>query len=112
MSTKVTLDGVKAMFHLPIVQAAKEFGISLGTMKIAVRRMGIPRWPFRQVECMRRLIDGNFRNRQVSKAACRLIASIYADPTQVHKVPPELRRSINAYYKMRFEARLSASGTR
>jgi len=44
--TKVDEEKLKTLFSMPQVDAAKELGISLATLKSACRRLGYLRWPF------------------------------------------------------------------
>ena len=44
----VDLDSLKPLFHLPQPEAAKKLGISLTSLKMTCRRLGVNRWPYQR----------------------------------------------------------------
>ena len=105
MRAALTMADVRAVFHLPLKRAAAQLRAGLTAVKRALARLRIARWPYRQVECLRSVIDHNFRNRRLSRAACRMIAAIYAEPTKAHTASAELCRARQALYKARHTER-------
>eukprot|EP00960_Hanusia_phi_P027712 746970-Hanusia_phi.AAC.5 len=45
---------VKSLFHLTQCEAAENLGISLSSLKLACRRMGIKKWPYNRRNISRR----------------------------------------------------------
>ncbi|KAG7397542.1 hypothetical protein PHYBOEH_000545 [Phytophthora boehmeriae] len=56
LSHELTLDELRAHFGKPIVEVAKEFGICTTFLKKICRRLGIKRWPHRQIRSIARTI--------------------------------------------------------
>lgn len=48
--SNITLDELRAKFHLNIVIAKHELSVSETSVKKSCRKLGIPRWPYRQLK--------------------------------------------------------------
>ncbi|CAN0237196.1 unnamed protein product [Phaeothamnion confervicola] len=46
------LADLEAYFHLPLVNVASKLGLSLTMLKRICRGLGLPRWPFRQIQSL------------------------------------------------------------
>lgn len=46
---KLTFAMISTKFHLPLQQAASEFGLSKSSLQRRCRRVGVKQWPFRKV---------------------------------------------------------------
>ncbi|CAN6279998.1 unnamed protein product [Urochloa humidicola] len=53
----LTFELVSQHFSVPINQAARELNVGLTVLKKRCRELGIPRWPHRKLQRMRKLID-------------------------------------------------------
>ena len=51
-STKISLDKLRSVFYLPIVEAAKHLGVCVTIVKLNCRRHGISRWPSRRINAL------------------------------------------------------------
>ncbi|RLN70783.1 hypothetical protein BBJ29_001160 [Phytophthora kernoviae] len=57
LSHELTLDELRAHFGKPIVEVARELGICTTFLKKICRRLGIKRWPHRQIRSLARTIQ-------------------------------------------------------
>jgi len=55
-ATKIDYEVLRAHFHLPISQVAKELGVFATVLKKLCRRHGIPRWPHRKIKSINKMI--------------------------------------------------------
>lgn len=55
-SSMIDFNALSCRFHLPITQVARELGICPTMLKKVCRRNGIPRWPYRQLKSINRMI--------------------------------------------------------
>jgi hypothetical protein len=76
----LNLDTVKVLFDMPLRVAAKQLGIGGTRLKMWCRTVGYVRWPYRQVESLKRL-----------RAECKACVS-RKDP----RVPPDAVAQIDA----------------
>ncbi|CAN6253301.1 unnamed protein product [Urochloa humidicola] len=53
----LTFELVSQLFSMPINQAARELNVGLTALKKRCRELGIPRWPHRKLQSVRKLID-------------------------------------------------------
>ena len=53
----VTKGALRAMFDLPITDAANRLGVGVTVLKKICRKHGIVRWPYRKRKSLRKLID-------------------------------------------------------
>ncbi|KAJ4762839.1 RWP-RK domain-containing protein [Rhynchospora pubera] len=52
----LTFDHVAQKFHMPIDKAAKEFGLSVTTLKWRCRELGFKKWPYPKLQCLQNLV--------------------------------------------------------
>lgn len=55
-SAHLNYETLSAHFHLPITDVAKELGVCATMLKKVCRKHGIPRWPYRQLKSLNRMI--------------------------------------------------------
>lgn len=55
-SSYLTFDVLSQYFHLPISAVGKELGVCATMLKKICRKNGIPRWPYRQIKSLNRMI--------------------------------------------------------
>ena len=52
VSTNITAADVRPLFHKPLADAARHFGICTTLFKKVCRRLHIKKWPYRQINCL------------------------------------------------------------
>ena len=67
---QATYDELTRCFHLPMTQAAKQFGVSLTLFKKVCRKNGITRWPHRKLKSLKSKI-GDLQSRLHSSQGSR-----------------------------------------
>ncbi|KAJ4780916.1 RWP-RK domain-containing protein [Rhynchospora pubera] len=60
---QLTFDIVAQKFNIPIAKAAKEFGMSKGTLQLRCRELGFEKWPFPKLKCLTNLSKSVMRAR-------------------------------------------------
>ena len=56
-----TFSNMSTFFHMPITDAANQFGIRPTAFKKRCRSMGIRHWPYRKVRSLQRVLDAMYR---------------------------------------------------
>ncbi|EKX38944.1 hypothetical protein GUITHDRAFT_115050 [Guillardia theta CCMP2712] len=46
----LSMETMSSYFHMPLDEAAKKLGIASTTLKLICRKLGVPRWPYRNVQ--------------------------------------------------------------
>lgn len=57
IASEITKDELVACFNMPSEEAAKHLGIGLTVLKRICRQFGVPRWPFRKIKSLDRLLQ-------------------------------------------------------
>jgi hypothetical protein len=67
----VTKDALRALYDLPITDAARELGIGVTVLKKICRKHEIVRWPYRKRKSLSKLIEcvKDYANREKSESA-------------------------------------------
>lgn len=71
MNKELTFEQVSRHFSVPIKRAAREINVGVTILKKQCRRLGITRWPHRNVKSLQKLID----NVQVSASLALQLTS-------------------------------------
>eukprot|EP00727_Mastigamoeba_balamuthi_P012890 m51a1_g8223 hypothetical protein (357) ;mRNA; r:108755-110743 len=92
----ITRDQLSLYFHLPIVDVAKKLGICATMLKKVCRRNGIPRWPFRKIKSLDKMISGLEsaldKSPEDSQAIVRELAALRSKRAQILRNPEVLAK--------------------
>ncbi|CAM9667965.1 unnamed protein product, partial [Hapterophycus canaliculatus] len=53
----ITIEILQQHFHQPLMAVAEELGVSLTMIKRLCRKLGMPRWPFRQIDSINKAME-------------------------------------------------------
>ncbi|CAM9425106.1 unnamed protein product [Pylaiella littoralis] len=56
-SSDITIEILQQHFHQPLMAVAEELGVSLTMIKRLCRKLGMPRWPFRQIDSINKAME-------------------------------------------------------
>ncbi len=56
-SVTVTRERLQELFHLPVSEASRALGVGETVFKRLCRRLGVPSWPYRRVDSLRKIIE-------------------------------------------------------
>ncbi|CBN75385.1 Putative NIN-like transcription factor [Ectocarpus siliculosus] len=56
-SSGITIEVLQQHFHQPLMAVADELGVSLTMIKRLCRKLGMPRWPFRQIDSINKAME-------------------------------------------------------
>eukprot|EP00903_Cladosiphon_okamuranus_P006994 g6805.t1 len=56
-SSGITIEILQQHFHQPLMTVAEELGVSLTMIKRLCRKLGMPRWPFRQIDSINKAME-------------------------------------------------------
>lgn len=56
IASEITREELSECFNMPSEDAAKKLGVGLTVLKRICRKFGVPRWPFRKLKSLDRLI--------------------------------------------------------
>eukprot|EP00727_Mastigamoeba_balamuthi_P012547 m51a1_g7915 hypothetical protein (336) ;mRNA; r:208521-210261 len=90
MAPLITREFLARYFHMPISQAAKELGVCTTMLKKMCRKNGVPRWPFRKIHSLDRMISNmeqTLRSSQDDPAVVRELSILRARRTQIISNP-------------------------
>ena len=75
----LTYEELCATFHLPIRDAASSFGICLTLLKVQCRRLGVGRWPQRQIEAILKFSPELLKQREDAKVDPATLSAFYSE---------------------------------
>ena len=110
--SETTYEMIAPLFHLPIAEAAEHLAICPTLLKNLCRDLGLPRWPYRQIQSLANMIEKleavlltevleqekeSLRKRISELREKRIL--ILSDPRQHHQPLHQQRREFRTIYK-------------
>ncbi|KAJ4800097.1 RWP-RK domain-containing protein [Rhynchospora pubera] len=98
----LTFDHVAQKFHMPIDKAAKEFGLSVTTLKWRCRELGFKKWLYPKLQCLQNLVNNlmEFRIRGFQK----LVDDIMEEINSIKQNPSlEIKHEIKKLKKKMYD---------
>ncbi|KAG2440097.1 hypothetical protein HXX76_004211, partial [Chlamydomonas incerta] len=124
MPRQLTKQSLKDVYHLPINEAAAALNIGVTVLKKYCRKFSIPRWPYRKLNSVNKLMEtfdrykrdallgGNFTGGEecevVLQSLAKMKIELYEDPDK--DIDERIKKLRQANFKVEYRARQDTTG--